>query len=31
MAKRDERDLIGHLKNLFVHLLKWGMATSKEK
>lgn len=24
MAKREERELIGHLKNLLVHLLKWG-------
>jgi len=24
MAKREERELVGHLKNLFVHLLKWG-------
>ena len=24
MAKRDERDLIGHLKDLFVHLLNGG-------
>jgi len=29
MAKRDERDLIGHLKNLFVHLLKWGWQPRK--
>jgi hypothetical protein len=30
MAKREERDLSSQLKNLFVHLLKWGCHPEKK-
>ncbi len=30
-AKREERDLVSHLKNLFVHLLKWDWQPARRR